>query len=81
MYIQAERRSGFPVTYQVRRFDHRRGFAAGTSSYCHVFWSACLQEGENTVPFDRRFHSLCAERKLRSVWHRATLFVGHLRNC
>jgi hypothetical protein len=37
-----------------------------------VFWSACLQEGENTLPFDRRFHSLCAEMKLRSVWHRAT---------
>jgi hypothetical protein len=36
-----------------------------------VVWSASFQEGESILPFDRRFHSLCAERKLRSVWHRA----------
>jgi len=74
MNIRTEQRPGALVTYpvRVRRFDSRRGFAAGASSYCPVFWSASLQDGENALPFDRRFHSLCAERKLRSVWHRAT---------
>ena len=62
MNIRTERRPGALVTYhvRVRRFDSRRGFAAGTASYCPVLWSGSLQDGENTLAFDRRCHSLSA---------------------
>jgi hypothetical protein len=76
MHIRTERKRGTLVTYRVCRFDNRRGFAAGTAP---VFWSAFLQERENTLPFYRRFHSFCAKRKLRTVWHSATHCMAQSR--
>jgi hypothetical protein len=49
MNIRTERRPGALVTYRVRRFDHRRGFAAGNPHTALCFGQPVFRK--ERIPF------------------------------